>query len=343
MLNFDSDYMEGAHPNIIARMVETNMDQTIGYGVDAYCESAKARIREACGCSDAAVYLLVGGTQTNVAVLDQLTRPWEGVITSEAGHINTHEAGGPEAHGIKLLQLPNAAGKITAEQIRAYCENYYADDAREHITAPGVVYLSHPTEYGTIYSLAELEAIRAVCDEFDMRIFIDGARMSYGLAAPGADITLNDLCRLCDAFYIGGTKCGALMGEAVVFPHPETGTDSHFFTMMKKHGAVLAKGRMLGIQFDELFRDGLYFKVGKSAITLAQRIREGFIAAGHEVFMDSPTNQQFFAVDAQTHARLSEHIAFRTWERLADGRIVIRLTTSWATQPEQVDALLALL
>lgn len=278
MLHFDSDYMEGAHPAILERMMATNFDQTPGYGTDEVCAAARDRIREACACPDATVYFLVGGTQANAAVADQILRPWEGIVSATTGHITAHEAGAVEACGRKTLPLPHVDGKLVAADVRALCEAYWGDENREHIVAPGAVYISHPTEYGTVYSLAELEALAQVCRDFDMRLFMDGARLGYGLAAVGTDVTLADIARLCDAFYIGGTKVGAFCGEAVVFTKP--GLDDHFFTLMKKRGALLAKGRFLGLQFDVLFgreEDGglRYENVGRHAVELAQRIAEG--------------------------------------------------------------------
>ena len=348
MLHFDSDYLEGAHPAIIERLVATNLDQTSGYGTDEVCERARARIREACEAPDAAVYFLVGGTQTNAAVADQILRPWEGIVCATTGHITAHEAGAVEACGRKTLPLPQHDGKLDAAEVRALCEAYWADENREHIVAPGAVYISHPTEYGTVYSLAELEGLAQVCRDFGMRLFMDGARLGYGLAAAGADVTLPDIARLCDAFYIGGTKVGALCGEAVVFTRP--GLDDHFFTLMKKRGALLAKGRFLGLQFDVLFEqeegpDGTlalrYENAGRHAVELAQRLADGFRAKGYELHLDSPTNQQFVALDDAARERLARHASFGFWERTPDGRTVVRFATSWATQSEAVDELLA--
>ena len=350
MLHFDSDYLEGAHPAIIERLVATNLDQTSGYGTDEVCERARARIREACEAPDAAVYFLVGGTQANAAVADQILRPWEGIICATTGHITAHEAGAVEACGRKTLPLPQHDGKLDAAEVRALCEAYWADENREHITAPGAVYISHPTEYGTVYSLAELEALAQVCRDFGMRLFMDGARLGYGLAVAGADVTLPDIARLCDAFYIGGTKVGALCGEAVVFTRP--GLDDHFFTLMKKRGALLAKGRFLGLQFDVLFEqeegpDGTlalrYENAGRHAVELAQRLADGFRAKGYELHLASPTNQQFVVLDDAARERLARHASFGFWERTPDGRTVVRFATSWATRPEAVDELLALL
>ena len=350
MLHFDSDYLEGAHPAIIKRLVATNLDQTSGYGTDEVCERARERIREACEAPDAAVYFLVGGTQANAAVADQILRPWEGIVCATTGHITAHEAGAVEACGRKTLPLPQHDGKLDAAEVRALCEAYWTDENREHITAPGAVYISHPTEYGTVYSLAELEELAQVCRDFGMRLFMDGARLGYGLAAAGADVTLPDIARLCDAFYIGGTKVGALCGEAVVFTRP--GLDDHFFTLMKKRGALLAKGRFLGLQFDVLFEqekgpDGTlalrYENAGRHAVELAQRLADGFRAKGYELHLASPTNQQFVVLNDAARERLARHASFGFWEHTPDGRTVVRFATSWATRPEAVDELLALL
>ena len=314
------------------------------------CERARARIREACEAPDAAVYFLVGGTQANAAVADQILRPWEGIVCATTGHITAHEAGAVEACGRKTLPLPQHDGKLDAAEVRALCEAYWTDENREHIVAPGAVYISHPTEYGTVYSLAELEELAQVCRDFGMRLFMDGARLGYGLAAAGADVTLPDIARLCDAFYIGGTKVGALCGEAVVFTRP--GLDDHFFTLMKKRGALLAKGRFLGLQFDVLFEqeegpDGTlalrYENAGRHAVELAQRLADGFRAKGYELHLASPTNQQFVVLDDAARERLARHASFGFWERTPDGRTVVRFATSWATRPEAVDELLALL
>lgn len=327
------------------RLAATNFDQTSGYGTDEVCAAARERIREACACPHANVYFLVGGTQANAAVADQILRPWEGIVSATTGHITAHEAGAVEACGRKTLPLPHVDGKLVAADVRALCEAYWGDENREHIVAPGAVYISHPTEYGTVYSLAELEALAQVCRDFDMRLFMDGARLGYGLAAVGADVTLADIARLCDAFYIGGTKVGAFCGEAVVFTKP--GLDDHFFTLMKKRGALLAKGRFLGLQFDVLFgqEDGelRYQRIGRHAVELAQRIAEGFRAKDYELAIDSPTNQQFVILDDETKERLAEHASFGFWERTPDGRTVVRFATSWATRPESVNELLALL
>lgn len=347
MLHFDSDYLEGAHPAVLERLAATNLAQTPGYGADSHCERARGLIRAACDAPDAAVYFLVGGTQANAAVLDQLLKPWEGVVAADTGHINVHEAGAVEACGHKVIALPGRDGKLQAGDLHAWCSAFWADETREHMVAPGVAYISHPTELGTLYTKAELAALSAACREFGMRLFLDGARLGYGLAAEGTDVTLPDVARCCDAFTIGGTKVGALFGEAVVFPRPADGgatpLDAHFFTLMKRHGAVLAKGRVLGIQFEVLFEDGLYGRLGGHAVGLARRLAEGLRAKGYRLACESPTNQQFVVLDAAALERLRGQATFEVWERRSDGGAVVRLVTSWATRPEAIDDLLAAL
>jgi len=340
-LFFASDYMEGAHPAILKRLLQTNMEPTAGYGLVPYSESAREKIRAACQAPEADVFFLVGGTQTNATVIDALLRPWQGVVAAETGHIATHEAGAIEFGGHKVLTLPHKDGKLSAEDIARCVEAYQRDDNRDHTVMPGMVYLSQPTEYGTLYSLAELEAISALCRGADMPLYVDGARLAYALATPENDVTLPDLARLCDAFYIGGTKCGALLGEAVVFP--KRGTAPHFFTIVKQHGALLAKGRIAGIQFDTLFTDGLYYAIGKSAIEAADRIRAALDAKGYAQPFAAPTNQVFVALGPERARVLSEKVEMGFWEKLDDRRVVMRLATSWATTAEDVDRLIGTL
>ncbi len=337
-LYFASDYMEGAHPAIMKRLLETNLAHTVGYGLDEYSESARARIRAACAAPEAGVFFLVGGTQTNATVIDALLRPWQGVIAAETGHIAVHEAGAVEFGGHKVLTLPQKDGKLSAEDVARCAETWRRDDNREHTVMPGMVYLSQPTESGTLYSLRELEAISAVCRDADMRLYVDGARLAYALATPENDVTLPDLARLCDAFYIGGTKCGALLGEAVVFPRP--GVAPHFFTIVKQHGALLAKGRVAGIQFDTLFTDDLYQSIGKSAVEAADRIRAALDERGYAQPFVAPTNQVFVALEPEKAKALSRRVEMGFWENLPDGRVVMRLATSWATTAEDVDRLI---
>ena len=340
-LNFASDYLEGAHPAIIDALVRTNMEQTSGYGTDAHCEAAREAIRAACACPTAEVHFLVGGTQANAVLISTLLAPYEGVVAADTGHVASHEAGAIEAGGHKVLCLPQHNGKIDAAQVDAYAHKFWDDDNHDHMVAPGMVYLSQPTEYGTLYTLAELEAMRAACDRHGMRLYVDGARLAYGLASPANDVTLPDLARLCDAFYIGGTKCGALIGEAMVFPKP--GTVPHFFTLVKQHGALLAKGRVLGIQFEQLFSNDLYTEVGRHALAQAERITSALIERGYRLHIQTPTNQIFPVLSPEQHERLQSAVEMSFWERLDNGDTVVRIATSWATRPEDVDALIALL
>ena len=341
MISFTCDYNEGAHPAILDALVRTNFSQQPGYGADEYTESAKKRIREAVGRPEAEVFLLTGGTQTNSTVIATMLRDYQGVVAAQTGHIAVHEAGAVEYTGHKVLTLPQHAGKMDAEELEAYLEAFYADGAYEHMVFPGMVYISFPTEYGTLYSKAELTAIREVCRRYGLPLFVDGARLGYGLMSPACDVSLQELAGLCDVFTIGGTKVGALCGEAVVFP--TGGAPEHFFTMVKQHGALLAKGRLLGLQFDTLFTDGLYFKIAGNAIDLAMKLKALFVGKGYELFLDSPTNQQFILLTEAAAAALEGKVAYEVWERLPDGRAVTRFATSWATTPDQLATLAALL
>lgn len=341
MLSFTCDYTQGAHPEILRRLAETNLIQEPGYGEDSFCSSARERIRKATGCPSADVFFLVGGTQTNATVIDAMIRGYEGVVAVQTGHVAVHEAGAIEASGHKVLTLPSHEGKMSSEDLAAMLETFYADASWEHMVQPGMVYISFPSEYGTIYSKAELQALKAVCDRYSLPLFIDGARLGYGLASPEADIDLAELAALCDVFYIGGTKVGALCGEAVVFPRGNA--PKHFFTHIKQHGALLAKGRLLGIQFDTLFTDGLYQQISANAIERAMELRALFASKGYGFFIESPTNQQFPILDQATMKSLEGKVAFEIWEHLPDGRAVTRFATSWATTPAQIQALATLL
>ena len=337
-LAFASDYMEGTHPQILKRLVETNMQHFTVYGMDDISESARDKIRAACEAPDAEVYFLVGGTQANATMIDAALRSYQGVIAANTGHISTHEAGAIELSGHKVLTLPQNNGKISAEQIRGCIEGYWQDDNHEHTVMPGLVYLSQPTEYGTLYTLEELTQISAVCHANNVALYVDGARLAYALACPENDVTLPDLASLCDAFYIGGTKCSALFGEAVVIPR--RGFIPHLFTIIKQHGALLAKGWVAGLQFDTLFTDDLYFKVGRNAIDAANRIRNALMEKGYEFAFETPTNQIFIVLDGEKLAALSEKVEMGFWEKLDDNRTVMRIATSWATQKEDVDKLI---
>ena len=338
---FASDYQVGAHPAILNRLLETNMIRTAGYGEDEYSESARRKIREACEAPEADVFFLVGGTQTNATVIDAFLRPYQGVIAAVTGHISVHEAGAVEFGGHKVLELPHQMGKLDAGSIRGCLEAYWQDQNHEHMVMPGMVYLSQPNEYGALYSLRELEEISAVCRDYRVPLYVDGARLAYALACPENDVTLPDLARLCDAFYIGGTKCGALFGEAVVFPRHDT--IPHFFSIVKQHGALLAKGRIAGIQFDTLFTDDLYARVGENAIRTADLIRGALREKGYRLALESPTNQIFLLLDQEQAARLSEKIVMAFIEKPDPEHTVMRIATSWATREEDVDRLIACL
>ena len=336
-LSFSCDYMEGAHPQILQRLVETNLEKTPGYGSDCYCEAAKAKIREACNAPAAEIFFLVGGTQTNATVIDAMLKSYQGVIAASTGHISVHEAGAIEFGGHKVLTLPHHNGKISASQIRALLEQYQNDANHDHMVMPGMVYLSHPTEYGTLYSREELMEISSLCRAHQIPLYLDGARLAYALACPQNDLTLADLAALCDVFYIGGTKCGALFGEAVVIPNAET--IPHFFTIIKQHGALLAKGRLLGLQFDTLFTDHLYEKIGLPAIQAADRIRQILSQNGYALCFDSPTNQVFCVIENAAMERLAKQVEFGFWEAYDDTHTIIRFATSWAIRPEGAEAL----
>lgn len=340
-LSFACDYAKGAHPDILQRMMETNMTKTAGYGLDETSESARNRIRKACGCKEAAVEFLVGGTQTNAVMIDALLRSYQGVIAAETGHINVHEAGAIESNGHKVLALPHQYGKISAEKVEKYLADYYDDANHEHMVMPGMVYLSHPTEYGTLYSKEELQAFRSVCDKHGIYLYVDGARLAYALSCQENDVTLRDLAELCDAFYIGGTKCGALFGEAVVVPNPKR--VPHLFTIIKQHGALLAKGRLLGIQFDELFRDDLYMKIGEPAIKAAANIRAALCDKGYRLYFESQTNQIFVVIENEAMKILAEKVEYGFWEKYDDNHTVIRFATDWGTTEAETIALIDVL
>ena len=340
-MNFTCDYTEGAHPLILQRLLETNLDQEPGYGEDKFCASAREKIRKACSSPLADVFFLVGGTQTNATVIDSILRPGEGVIAATTGHISVHEAGAIEFSGHKVLALPATEGKLQADVLTSWIETFYADAAWEHMVAPGMVYISFPTEYGTLYSKAELLALKEVCVKYKLPLFLDGARLGYGLASPACDVTLEDIATICDVFYIGGTKVGALCGEAVVFP--DGNAPKGFFTTVKRHGALLAKGRLLGVQFDTLFTDGLYMTIAQNAIARAMEVKSLFAAKEIPFYLDSPTNQQFPILTAEQMSYLNGNVAYEIWEKLPDGRCVTRFATSWATTRDSVTALALLL
>ena len=340
-VSFTCDYCEGAHPRILQRLAETNFIQEPGYGFDSFSKSARSRIREATGCPDADVFFLTGGTQTNATVIDSLLHGFEGVIAANTGHIAVHESGAVEFGGHKVITLTGKEGKLDADTLNAYLEAFFADEAWEHMVIPGMVYISFPTEYGTIYSRSELQSLKAVCTRYKLPLFIDGARLGYGLASPACDITLPELAQLCDVFYIGGTKVGALCGEAVVFPRGNA--PAHFFTTVKQHGALLAKGRLCGVQFDTLFTDGLYMQISRNAIDKAMELKRIFEAKEIPFYIDSPTNQQFPIMTQKDLAPLEGKVLYEVWEHLPDGRLVTRFATSWATTSGQLEYLASLL
>ena len=341
MLYFVNDYSEGAHEKVLQHLIDTNMEQLSGYGTDHYCEAAGEKIKKACGCEDAEVFLLTGGTQTNQIVIDTLLEPYEGVVAAQTGHVSTHEAGAIEFTGHKVIELPQKDGKICAEDLRNLVERFYGDENHEHMVFPGMVYISHPTEYGTLYSRKELEELSAICRKFKMPLYLDGARLIYGLACKETDVTLQDIAELCDVFYIGGTKAGALCGEAVVF----TGNTmpKHFLTRVKQHGALLAKGRLVGVQFDVLFTDDLYKEIGRNAIETAEALKQGLQEKGYTFFLDSPTNQQFIVLEDTQMEELKKEVQFSFWEKADESHTVVRFATSWATRMEDVRKLLSLL
>lgn len=339
MIRFECDYAEGAHPRILKRMVETNLEQTGGYGLDPHCDRARQLIAEECGCNTDQVHFLVGGTQTNLTVIASVLRPYQGVVCAETGHINVHETGAIEATGHKVLTVSSCDGKVTAQQIRQVYDTHYNDETHQHIVQPGMVYISNPTENGTTYTKAELTAVSGVCKELGLPLFLDGARLGYALGMEGNDISLADLAALCDVFYIGGTKVGALFGEAVVISNLEINKDFRY--MIKQRGGMLAKGRLLGIQFETLFEDGLYLELGRTAVALAVKIRRAFEKKGYGLLFDSYSNQQFPILPKDAMKKLQEKYCFSFWAAVDENHSAVRFCTSWATTPEQVDKLVA--
>ena len=337
MISFTCDYSEGAHPKILERLTATNFEQLPGYGTDHYCDSAKEKSRAAVGCPEADVEFLSGGTQTNALIIAAMLPAWCGVISAETGHIGVHEAGAVEYTGHKVLTIPSHHGKIDPKELRDYLEAATTDPNYEHMVFPGMVYISFPTEYGTIYSKAELEEIHGIAAHYGLPLMIDGARLGYGLTSPACDLTLPELASLCEVFYIGGTKVGCLCGEAVVFPRGNA--PKHFYTITKQHGAMLAKGRVLGIQFDTLFTDNLYFEISRHAIDMAMQLKELLRQKGCTFFIDSPTNQQFIVLENKKIEELGKHVAYDPWDRVDPDHTAIRLATSWATQPELLEEL----
>ena len=341
MLSFENDYSEGAHPKILQRFVETNLEQVPGYGSDPYCDSAKEKIRAACNCPDAEIFFLVGGTQTNAVVIDSMLQAYEGVVSAQTGHVNAHEAGAIEYTGHKVLSIPQYDGKMKASDLEAYLKTFWQDESHEHMVFPGMVYISHPTEYGTLYTKQELADLSAICRRYEIPLYLDGTRLGYGLMSKHTDVTLPDIAELCDVFYIGGTKVGALCGEAVVFT--KHNMPKYFVTHVKQHGALLAKGRLAGVQVDTLFTDNLYFEISKHAIEMAELLKQGFAEKGYTFHIDSPTNQQFIVLDDEKYNELQKQVRCCFWEKPDDTHTVVRFATSWATPKENIDELMKLL
>ncbi|WP_323702789.1 low specificity L-threonine aldolase [Mammaliicoccus sp. Dog046] len=341
MISFENDYLEGAHTNVLAQLVKTNMIQESGYGMDNFTVRAKEKIKNVIDCPEATVKFLVGGTQTNQVVINSILKPYEGVIAADTGHISTHEAGAIEYTGHKILSIPSNEGKITAIDIDNLVRDFYNDKNYRHMVFPGMVYISFPTEYGTLYSREELITISNICKKHDLPLYIDGARLGYGLASYESELTIKDIAKYSDIFYIGGTKIGALCGEAVVFTNKNE--PSHFTTLIKQHGALLAKSRLVSIQFLELFNNNLYFEISRHAVDMSLKIKKSLLQKGYKLYYDSPTNQQFIVVNNSKLQELEEKIKFSFWEKYDEEHTVIRFATSWATKEENVDFLIDLL
>lgn len=337
MIRFDCDYLEGACPEILKKIEETNMEQTPGYGMDDYCDLAREKIRNICKSPDAEVQFLVGGTQTNMIVIGSILKSYQGAISLSDGHINIHETGAVESIGHKVLAVDSSDGKLTGEQVRKIYREHYEEDGREHMVQPGMVYISYPTERGLLYTREELEQLYSACKECDLPLYIDGARLGYGLMSPECDMDISDIAKNCDVFYIGGTKVGALFGEAVVITNERLKKDFRYY--IKQRGGMLAKGRLLGIQFDVLFENDLYFRVSKHAIDLAMRIKKAFCDNGYEFLYDSYTNQQFPIIPNDILEKLSKKYSFDVWKKFDENNTAVRVCTSWATKKENVQEL----
>jgi len=337
MLSFENDYSQGAHEKILQRLIETNMDAQTGYGFDEYTESAKTKIKEACGCPEAEVHFLVGGTQTNQVVIDSMLAGYEGVVAATTGHVSVHEAGAIEYSGHKVLTIPGHDGKIDSKELKEFLARFWQDETHEHMVFPGMVYISHPTEYGTLYTKQELLDIKAVCSEYQIPLYMDGARLGYGLMSYQTDVTIRDIASICDVFYIGGTKVGALCGEAVVFT--KKNAPKYFMTLVKQHGALLAKGKVLGVQFDTLFTDDLYFTISRHAIDCVETLKKIFAEKGYRLYLDSPTNQQFVILENSKMEELKDKVRFSVWEPYDASHTVVRFATCWATTDADLEAL----
>ena len=341
MLSFESDYILGAHEKVLEALIRTNTETLSGYGNDEHTKNAERLIKKACGSEDSEVYFLMGGTQANKTVISTMLKPYEGVIAPRTGHISLHEAGAIESAGHKVIEIEGKNGKLEAEKVREYLVGFYADENNTMMVVPGMIYISHPTEYGTLYTKAELTALRRLADEYGMKLFLDGARLGYGLMSKESDMSLSDIASLCHVFYIGGTKVGALCGEAVVFSKGNTPT--RFRSLTKQHGAMMAKGRLLGVQFEALFTDDLYFDISKNAIDRAEEMKELFRTRGYEFYIDSPTNQQFIVLTNGQMEKIQEKCRFGFWERLDANRCVVRFATSFATTKDDIKALSAII
>lgn len=341
-LFFMNDYGKGAHPKVLQNLIDNNESVQVGYGFDELSSRAKEKIRKACKRNNAEIYFLTGGTQTNAVVINSLLRSYEGVISANTGHINVHEAGAIEITGHKVIELPHEDGKLTSKEVKEYLDAFHKDENKSHMVMPGMVYISFPTEYGTLYSKQELNSLYQLCQEYRIPLFIDGARLGYGLAAPECDMDLPTLAGLCDVFYIGGTKIGTLSGEAVVFSNPEIMPDN-YVTIIKQMGALLAKGRLLGAQFDALFTDNLYFQISKNAIKTAHLLKQALKEKGYSFYIDSPTNQQFIIIDNDKMDELHKKVQFAYWEKYDENHTIIRFVTDWSTKEEDVRKLIELL
>lgn len=341
MIKFDNDYTRGAHPEILAALVDTNLVQTEGYGIDPYCKAAKEAILKECDLTCGDVHFLVGGTQTNAVMIDAMLHATQGVLAAGTAHINVHESGAIEASGHKVITLESEDGKLSARSINDYMSRFYDDPTWQHMVIPGMVYISQSTELGTIYSLEELEQISKACREWHLRLYLDGARLIYALQAPDNNVSLKDIAHLTDAFYIGGTKAGTLFGEALVISKPAD--YPHMFTLIKQHGALLAKGRLLGIQFHQLFSNDLYKRIGRNAIDKAITIRKAFLDKGWKPMSNSVTNQQIFEIPDKSLDMLGAEVSFDVWGRVSENTTAVRFTTDWATTQKEVDCLLYLL
>ena len=337
VISFESDYILGAHEKVLEALVKTNGEMLPGYGRDPHTENANELIKKACNSPDSEVFLLTGGTQTNKIVVATMLKPLEGVIAPKTGHISLHEAGAIESTGHKVIELEGHGGKLDASDVEKYLETFYGDENRCMMVVPGMIYISHPTEYGTLYTKSELSALRAVADKYNVKLFLDGARLGYGLASRNTDVTLQDIAKFCNVFYIGGTKIGALCGEAVVFAKGQT--PENFYSLTKQHGAMLAKGRLLSVQFEALFTDNLYLEISKNAIDRAEELKNLFKSRGYDFLIESPTNQQFIILTDEQMKRIGEKCRFCFWERIDEKRCAVRFATSFATTKENIAAL----